>query len=398
MGMQKVRFDGLYRDVWLPDDIEVIIDIVPAWRTNIRSNQVFTAQNKVTWHDTGNPNSNALGERNWLHSGAGGASVGYNFAVDNRRIYQLTPLNEVTWAAGTPDGNKFSWHMEQCLNTNWDGTIYTGAALMGGLIAAMGWDTDKALVQHNYWYGKHCPAQIRNRGLWPSVVQKVKDAAATAKAAAGGVVTPDTGGGYAKGVVPMKDGKPWDGLSDLEVDGNWYIGDPKTVKVAVDQLNRRVGPRSTDALTGPALPLDSTFTVLGWVAGVEVDGENRWWITPWGSHMWVGGTAEKPTEKPTFDPDTVRTIIADRVYYPAGVDQQGREVVLVEDANLYRWADFDSPTVGSKSANEKVVAKYWCRGDADDLEDIWWVLDAEGENDIDLGARLHVTSTFQRPF
>jgi hypothetical protein len=282
MVMKKVRFVGLNKDVWIPEDIDVIIDIVPSWRTNIRSNQIFTGQTYTTWHDTGNPNSDAWGERNWLHSGAGGASVGYNFAFDGQRIIQLTPLNEVTWAAGTANGNKFSYHAEQCLNTDWNRALYVGAALHGGLCAANGWDVDKALVQHNVWYGKHCPAQIRNKGLWPNVVQMVKDAKARALAAAGGTEVPQ----YA---APS----PIAELADFD-DTNA----PIFVSLADDTLAYYVGydvkaiattPRLRWAYAsapriGPDIPKDSVFRVRWLIFAAD---QNHYFITPYWTRVKV---------------------------------------------------------------------------------------------------------------
>jgi hypothetical protein len=186
MAMKAHRFVGLDRDVHLPDDITVTIDIVPdrfiGW---VRSGQRFTGQTKTTFHDTGAPGQNARSQRNYLHNGPSEngqrRQVGFNFAVDDREIVQLTPLDEVTWAAGTVDGNRTSWHVEQCFGPgiDWERSLRNAIALHAGLIAAKGWNTDTALVKHQHWFGKWCPAQVLNRGLWPSVVSRVSQAAAT---------------------------------------------------------------------------------------------------------------------------------------------------------------------------------------------------------------------------
>jgi hypothetical protein len=179
------RFVGLDRDVHLPDDIRVTIDIVPdrfiGW---VRSGQRFTGQTKTTFHDTGAPGQNARAQRTYLHNGPSEnglrRQVGFNFAVDDREIIQLVPLDEVTWAAGTVEGNRTSWHVEQCFGPgiDWDRSLRNAIALHAGLIAAKGWSVDTALVQHRHWYGKWCPAQVLNRGLWPSVVSQISQAAA----------------------------------------------------------------------------------------------------------------------------------------------------------------------------------------------------------------------------
>lgn len=412
--MKKVRFVGLAKDVWLPDDIEVVIDIVPSWRSNIRSNQIFAAQTKETWHDTGNPNSDAWGERNWLHSGAGGAYVGYNFAYDGKRIIQLTPLNEVTWAAGTTEGNRYSWHAEQCLNTNWDACLRVGAALHGGLAAAMGFNIDKALVQHNVWYGKHCPAQIRNRGLWGTVVNMTKKFYKEALAASLGQVIDDVlGGGESDVVVSpraiiLEDGTKWDGTSDVTVNTKTYYSDPKTVTSL--GVNVRMWATTTAPLLRTSVAAGDTFDVLGWCHGEMVDGEDRWWISKYYSRVWVGGTEEKPTEakgpEPTPEDDVTEDdvivseggalIVRGLVYYPVG----GTTMVTVnEDADLYQYANFGTKKVGTVKAGDEVEVELWCQGQERDGETLWWILHnpEEGANSIKTGARLHVTFTDARP-
>lgn len=295
MGMKAHRFVGLEKDVWLPDDITVKIDIVPASRTNIRSNQRSTAQTTTTWHDTGNPNSDANGERNWLHSGAGGASVGYNFAFGDKLIIQLTPLNEVTWAAGTATGNRTSWHAEQCLRVaSWENTLKTGAALHGGLCAAKGWDVTKALVQHNVWYGKNCPGQIRKRGEWPKVMNLTVQAANLARqAAAGGslppLVTTTPAPGYAKP-------SPVIGLDDTDVSK----GDTAPAVTTVDGVDyvfvydlveaTKATPRlrfaSSEERIGPDIPKGTQF-IVAWMFTYE--GE-QFYLTPWATRVRVADT------------------------------------------------------------------------------------------------------------
>jgi hypothetical protein len=44
------------------------------------------------------------------------------------------------------------------------------------------------------------------------------------------------------------------------------------------------------------------FTVVGFVNGETVDGENRWWKVNDGTYVWVGATIEKPATIPTPSP------------------------------------------------------------------------------------------------
>lgn len=173
MAYKKYRFVGSQVDYWLPEDIQVEIAIVPERVTNVRSNQFSLDQTTLTIHETANYNNGANADmhKRWLHGGASGSYVGFNFVVDDKKIIQLTPLNEVTWAAGTPAGNRTSWHIESCVNRDGDldKTRRNTAALAGAILAAQGWAM-AAMVQHHIWFGKNCPALLRQGNLWSQFV------------------------------------------------------------------------------------------------------------------------------------------------------------------------------------------------------------------------------------
>lgn len=172
--MKAHNFVGLSNPVYLPDDITVEIAIVPSRITNVRSNQKRSPSQVTTYtqHETANFNrgANADMHKRWLHGGAGGAYVGFNFVVDDKKIIQLTPLDEVTWAAGTPNGNMSSDHSELCVNSDIDHAKArrNAAALAAGVLKARGITVNAGLVQHNYWTGKNCPALMRasNNAIW----------------------------------------------------------------------------------------------------------------------------------------------------------------------------------------------------------------------------------------
>jgi hypothetical protein len=294
--MQAVQFVGLAKPVMLPADIKVTIDIVPGrfigW---VRSGQRFTGQTKTTFHDTGAPGQNARAQRNYLHNGPAEngqhRQVGFNFAVDDREIIQLVPLDEVTWAAGTVEGNRTSWHVEQCFGAgiDWDKSLRNAIALHAGLIAAKGWATDTALVKHQYWYGKWCPGQVLNRGLWPSVVKGVSDAALVAAGAAvgGQVPTPV----YAT-PVPIPELAAFTGKPESEipyrVDGDgWvalYVGD--RVRAAKDTPRFRYSGGG-DEMVGPLVKAGEEFDV-DWLL-ISVDFPDTY-LTPWNTRIRAGDT------------------------------------------------------------------------------------------------------------
>lgn len=171
---------GLSKPVYMPDDIPVHIDLVPARQSNIRSNSRRSASSvtKYTQHETANFNvgANARMHRNYLHNGAGGSYVGFNSVNDDRELFVLTPYDEDTWAAGTPDGNHTSDHAELCVNEgiNHKRAREIAARWAAGVIHARGLTVAKALVQHNIWFGKNCPLLLRRDGLWPWFVQLVQ--------------------------------------------------------------------------------------------------------------------------------------------------------------------------------------------------------------------------------
>ncbi len=298
MEYQAIRFVGLNEDVYLPADVTVTIDIVPdrfiGW---VRSGQHFTGQTKTTFHDTGAPGQNARSQRNYLHNGPseGGQRrlVGFNFAVDDHEIIQLTPLDEVTWAAGTPEGNRTSWHVEQCYGPgiDWDGSLRNAIALHAGLIAAKGWSTDTALVKHQHWFGKWCPAQVLNRGMWPSVVSRVSDAAFRAAAAAnGGNIPPSEAPIYATPVrIPELEAyrdRP-EGEIPYRVDGDGWVALAVFDRVRAVRDTPRLRYSVGDERVGANIAEGESFDV-SWLL-ISTDFPDTYY-SPWGTRIRAGDT------------------------------------------------------------------------------------------------------------
>ncbi len=199
--MKAHTWPGLSKPVYLPDWIPVEVKIIT--HTRFRSFVKSSAHIRSTWHDTGNPGTNAWGEYTWAAGGRSGAGVGgYNGIFDDKVVIITQPFDEDVWAAGTAIGNHTSYHFEQAWGTgvNFDKSLEVGAAVHGGLLAAKGWTTTGALVQHNHWYGKDCPGQIRRKGLWPRVIAMVEAARIAALNAAGGIRPEPSGPVYVEPV------------------------------------------------------------------------------------------------------------------------------------------------------------------------------------------------------
>lgn len=220
---------------------------------------------------------------------------------------------------------------------------------------------------------------------------------------------------------PVRDdaGKLWDGAKDLVttnakgVQTHWHA-DKRTVTVIVDALNCRQWASSTANLTRTALPRGTTVSVLGWVEGEEVEGERRWWVTTYGTRLWVGGTAEEPREaaplperpddnvsQPDYGPDRdpVPVVLNGNTYFPLEQhgDKPGQVVRFKENTNIRLWAATHewSPVlrVAPKGSTARVTHRV--KGEPVDIPGLTtednrdrWLVIAEGADPIRTGGRV----------
>lgn len=142
-----------------------------------------------TQHETGNSNRGADAEMhaNWLHAGAAGvpdAQVGFHFVVDDRKIIQLLPVNEVAWHAGdgSGPGNYSSIGCELCVNSDRSAikAEANAAALAAGVMEALGIAQDRLRTHYSWVKGKpgahFCPEKILTRDGWAGFVEAVATA------------------------------------------------------------------------------------------------------------------------------------------------------------------------------------------------------------------------------
>lgn len=415
--MRAVNFVGARRAAYLPSWIPVSIRIINHER--FRSYQKFTNQTKSTYHDTGNPRTNAEGEYAWAAAGRpGGVVGGYTFIFDDSKIIQTGPMDEVSWHAGTPVGNQ-SFGGEHAFGGSvvWSTSLEIGMALHGAVLEMMDLNPDDAAVMHQYWTGKWCPGQILNRGIWPSVKAGIKRYWKLARAARNGesATVPDGPGAgagekpsvvFATPVMPRyPDGTPWDGAQDMVENGVKFEAQAMTVKTTVN-LRRRQWASTESLDTGPVIPAGTELKVLGWVAGELVDGISEWWIGDTGSRLWAGGIDADPKVDPDYgkqpeEPTGIHNING-RLYYPLHDDdgELGREFTVQRSGNLRKWADTDSAIVGTVEPGERRTFRYWTRGEAVQLtlpdgsrapENIWFA------EDLHTGARMWAGLSEERP-
>lgn len=117
----------------------------------------------VTIHNTGNPASTAMNERDWLRNPSNTSTTGYHIVLDEKEAYQVIPLTENAWHAGdgaSGPGNRKSIGIEICESGDFDKSMRNAVVLVAGLLQGKGKPVS-VVVQHNKWSGKNCPRLIR---------------------------------------------------------------------------------------------------------------------------------------------------------------------------------------------------------------------------------------------
>lgn len=162
--------------------MNIIQDFIPVGRRN-RPGTELTGPKYITIHDTGNPNkgANALMHAKYLKGDeAANRPASWHFTVDDQRVVQHLPLDEVAWHAGDGSkgpGNTSSISIEICENADGDRAKAeaNAAELVAYLLKQFGLPID-AVVQHNRWTGKDCPRIIRHRpGGWEAFLAAVRE-------------------------------------------------------------------------------------------------------------------------------------------------------------------------------------------------------------------------------
>jgi N-acetylmuramoyl-L-alanine amidase len=164
--------------------MNIIQDFIPVGRRN-RPGTKLTGPKYITIHDTANPSkgADALMHARYLKGDdAANRPASWHFTVDDQRIVQHMPLDEVAWHAGDGSkgpGNTSSIAIEICENVDGDRAKAeeNAAELVAYLIRTVPslLSFPECVVQHNRWSGKHCPRIIRNRpGGWDGFLAAVR--------------------------------------------------------------------------------------------------------------------------------------------------------------------------------------------------------------------------------
>lgn len=141
---------------------------------NVRTGLII-APNALCYHNTANtsPTADALNHARYLQN-LENADITYlsvHLFVDDNKIVQTLPLNEMAYHAGNTIGNKTSISIEICENGNIAQAEKIAKELGASLL--MTYPTLQ-IKKHQDYSGKYCPKVILNRGGWLQFTNEIK--------------------------------------------------------------------------------------------------------------------------------------------------------------------------------------------------------------------------------
>lgn len=153
--------------------MNIVYDYVPQ-SSKKRTGRQMTATT-LTIHSTGNPDSTARNERDYLTNPQNTTDTGFHLVVDEKECICCIPFTEVAYHAGdgaNGPGNTTSVAMEICESGDREKTLKHAAQVAAWFLQGRGWGVEQ-LRQHHDWSGKNCPRILRDTGRWQEFVQMV---------------------------------------------------------------------------------------------------------------------------------------------------------------------------------------------------------------------------------
>ena len=154
----------------------IINDIIPQGRRN-RPGKKMQAK-WLTVHDTANTSAgaDALAHARYLKGSAADVPASWHFTVDEKRVVQHLPLDEIGWHAGdgaNGPGNTTSVGIEICEHSDGDRAAAEDMALrlIVDLLKLLNL-TPEAVVPHKKWTGKNCPRVLLPR--WEDWMARIR--------------------------------------------------------------------------------------------------------------------------------------------------------------------------------------------------------------------------------
>lgn len=151
--------------------VEIIQDFIPKGSKNRPG--IPMSPKYITVHNTANSarGADALRHASYLKgSSAAERMVSWHYTVDDKRIVQHLPTNEVGWHAGdgrNGTGNRYSIGIEICENEdgNFEKAVQNAVWLIKKLMKEHNISIDR-VVPHKRWTGKQCPRKLLDRWGW----------------------------------------------------------------------------------------------------------------------------------------------------------------------------------------------------------------------------------------
>lgn len=132
----------------------------------------------ITVHNTGNPNSTAKNERDWLVNPNNARAASWHLCVDEKDIIEAIPLDEEAYHSGTTEGNQSSIGIEICESGDYGKTEERAAELIAQILRERGWGIDR-VKKHQDWSGKYCPRKIIP--YWGDFLRRIEAKLGTSK-------------------------------------------------------------------------------------------------------------------------------------------------------------------------------------------------------------------------
>jgi N-acetylmuramoyl-L-alanine amidase CwlA len=122
----------------------------------------------ITIHTTGNrgPTADAHAHARYQYGGSGGRTASWHYTADACEVWRSFEDTRECWHTGTSRGNAESLGVEICVNSceGFPKACENAASLTADLLARYHLSLER-VVQHNFWSGKDCPAELRS-GEW----------------------------------------------------------------------------------------------------------------------------------------------------------------------------------------------------------------------------------------
>lgn len=274
--MAAYQVAGLPVSVELP--VPLIVELIPTTQTRQRPGTRRQLPGVYVQHETANPNpgADARMHSRYLHQGAPGADgrpqvLSYHFAVDDRAIYQMLPVDEIAWHAGDGNGpgNLSGISCELCVHAGIDHARARRNAeqLAAGIMGALNMGADR-LRKHQDFSGKYCPARMLSEGYWATFARNVS----TLLASPADPVY----------VSPIPPPQPLGRDHAIGTARFWHLD--REVTAITDAPAVRFANPKASAVRAPFRP-GERFRVAYAVQGEPVGGSRWWYVTPSGARV-----------------------------------------------------------------------------------------------------------------